>query len=302
MWTKKEMPIEELKAMLQELGGPDILKKDEGLRKRLAGTPGLPRDIERDIEESADILRISKPVLYLSDPNVRSADHLSLIASTKGNGDVLVMGHVIRYGTKCPSLKISIAHELSHAKTEESGFFCFPPLEGEAEEDFLRSWNEIDEFYAHSTMGRYWREGLTRYFKRDVPSTAEYIAGFVPRLGRMPPEKAFSILIYELHRTTLNEAVVRKLQLAEFEDDVEATECAWEAALESTPRLLKYREQFKRVLLGLPAQEELTKERYIDSGLELIFSEYIANQKTAIPHDEYRRQVSQAVKRIKAEI
>jgi len=234
-------------------------------------------------------LQLSKPASYIPNFSIRFARH-GAVGIERGEA-VALGGHIVEYNPNFPAFGVSIVHELSHAKTDELGYFCFPPLTGEADRKYERSWSWIDECYAHRTLARY-AEGL---FDFELAVKVGMLSQFDPDMT-----KAES-LMHNLCVLALYEALidVLKVDAATAEKLGEVVE-TWTTRFKAAPRLWAHKELLRAVLSGLPELEKLTKERYVDSGLEILYSRYIRPE-TTISRDDYRRQVSRVVKRIRAE-
>lgn len=109
-------------------------------------------------------------------------------------------------------------------------------------------------------------------------------------------------LIYELLRTALYEALVSKFQFTQLYSELEATKDSWDMIRETAPHFWEFQKQAVSVFSNLPGQEELTREEYIESGLELALSKHVSTPaRVAMRFDkQYQPRLQSIVKRISA--
>ena len=238
--------------------------------------------------------QLSRPVSYVLNPAVESAVHRSVFTNAvdvAGGGAVLVAQHIVEYNPDFPVFGVSIVHELAHAKTDELGYFCFPPLTGETSEEHYRSWGWIDEYYAHRVLARY-----------SEPLFLFELALKVGLLAQLDPAqpKDLHSLIKALSALALYEALAPRVDSVEVVGKIKEIAGVWSPVFKIAPHLWEHKELLRTVLSRLPELEKLTKEQYIDNGLEILYSKHITKPKTTISRGDYRRQVFRVVKRIKA--
>lgn len=248
-----------------------------------------PEENRMHIKTGEMIFRISKPIIYIRKYVVRSATH-----RTNGilHGEtVIVKEHVIEFNPAFPVFGVSVVHELAHAKTDELGYFCFPPLSGNAAQEFDRSWTWIDDYYALQTLAQHSEE----FFNFEIALKAGLASQVDPKTYT-----DIYTTIHDLLFFSLFEALIPRISFADIIEKIREIENVWSPVFKVAPHLQKHKELVKSVLLGLPPQERLTKEQYIDSGLEILFSKHITKSKTTISREEYRQQVFRLVRRIAA--
>jgi len=243
---------------------------------------------------------LSKPVSYVPNFAVKSAIHRSFFTTPAGiakEETVALVGHIIEYNPNFPAFGISAVHELSHAKTDELGYFCFPPPTDEADKEYERSWSWIDECYAHHTLARYAEE----LFNFELAVKVGMLSQFNPDTSASKKKGDLSPLMHNLSALALYEALVETLKVdVAIVEKLEEVAEIWLPTFKAAPHLWEHKELLRRVLSSLPVLGKLTKEYYIDSGLDLLYSN-ITKPGITISRDDYRRQQAfRVVKRIKA--
>jgi hypothetical protein len=61
-----------------------------------------------------------------------------------------------------------------------------------------------------------------------------------------------------------------------------------------------FKEQVRAALSDLPAQHLLTKERYIESGLDILSYQHVSGPSTTSIRDQYRRLLAEIIVEIRA--
>ena len=239
-----------------------------------------------------------KPVRLIPTSKVRSAAHRSILVRpiSVEEQEVKIKEHVVMYNPRYPVFGISIAHELAHAKTDEMGYFCLPLLTGSAAEEYERSWTWIDEHYAYSTLAEH--DELLLEFEVMIK---------VGLLWHVDP-----LSTYDLWTTRGVATLIHDLsQLALFElwsvsmhptisEKLEEVQSRWAPLFAAYPNLEAHKELIKYVLSNLPPRERLTRDQYLEAGLDILYSKYITRKNTTVSRDEYRRQAARIVKKVTA--
>jgi len=247
-------------------------------------------------------LQLTKPVLYIPDRNIRCAAHASMFDQPHVSEKLTVVKHLVLYNPDLVGVDRSVVHELSHAKTDEVGYYCFPTLEGGEAAAHDMSWSWIDDAYAHMTLFHHWKEALLMEFSAKITGMAEHVVMNLLNLSERSRDQKLCWLTYELLRTALYEALVPKFEFAQLYSELEAAKDSWNTIREAAPHFWKFQKQAVSVFSNLPSQEKLTKEQHIENGLELAFSEHLSTTaRIAMRHDkQYREQLQSNVKRISA--
>jgi hypothetical protein len=254
------------------------------------------------VQDTEAMLRLAKPVTYLPNPSVRSAAHGSMFGQPAISETVTVVKHLVMYNPDLLGVERSIVHELSHAKTDELGYYCFPTLEGGEAAAYEMSWGWIDEAYAHMTLFRHCRKALLTELSAKITGMAEHVTLNLLSSDPIRGEEGFRWLIHELLRTALYEALLPKFRFKQLYAELEAAKESWNMISGANARFLRFKDAVVNVLSNLPSQEELTKGKYIESGLQLALSEHISSPaRVAMRYDRrYRERLESIVKRVSA--
>jgi len=247
-------------------------------------------------------LRLAKLVSYVPNPTIRSAVHGSMFDQPCASGTLSVVKHLVMYNPYFAGVDRSLVHELAHAKTDENGYYCFPTLQGGEAAAYDISWAWVDDAYAHMTLFRYWKEALLIELSFKITGMAEHVVMNLLDSERIRSDAGFQWLIHELLRTALYEALVPRFEFTQLYNELEAVKSSWGVIREATNRLWKFEEEAVSVFSSLPSQQDLTRQQYIESGLELAFSEHISSPaRMAMRCDrQYRERLQSIVKRVSA--
>jgi hypothetical protein len=254
------------------------------------------------VRQAEVTLRLAKPVSYIPNPTVRSAVHGSMFDQPAISETVTVSRHLVMYNPHFLGVDRSLVHELSHAKTDENGYYCFPTLEGGEAAAYDIGWAWIDDAYAHMTLFRHCKEALLTELSAKITGMAEHVTLNLLSSDPIRGEEGFRWLIHELLRTALYEALLPKFRFTQLYGELGATKESWKMISGANARFLKFKEQAVHVLSSLPSQGELTEEEYIESGLQLAFSEHISSPaRIAMRYSrQYRERLQSIVKRVSA--
>jgi hypothetical protein len=256
----------------------------------------------KTVRNAEATLWLTKPVLYIPNPSIRSAVHCSMFDQPCVSETLAVVKHLVMYNPDFTGVDRSLVHELSHAKTDEVGYYCFPTLQGGEAAAYEMSWSWIDDAYAHMTLYSYWKQALLLELSAKITGMAEHITMGLLDPHLMQGDGGLRWLIRELLRTALYEALVPKFKFTQLHSELEAAKDSWSTIRKSVPGLWEFQKQAFSVFSNLPSQENLTKEKYIEAGLELAFSEHVsAPARVAMRYDkQYRERLQSIVKPLSA--
>jgi hypothetical protein len=215
---------------------------------------------------------------------------------------VTVVKHLVMYNPYFVGVDRSLVHELAHAKTDENGYYCFPTLEGGEAAAYDMSWAWIDDAYAHMTLFRHCKGALLMELSFKITGMAEHVVMNLLDSERIRSDAGFQWLIHELLRTALYEALVSKFEFTQLCDELEAVKSSWSVIREAANRLWKFEEEAVSVFSSLPSQQDLTRQQYIESGLELALSKHVSTPaRVAMRCDrQYMERLQSIVKRVSA--
>jgi len=256
------------------------------------------RDNWRHVICGRRALSLSKPIRFVPTSKVRSAAHRSIPVRpiSVEEQEVKIKEHIIMYNPRYPVFGVSIVHELAHAKNDEMGYFCLPSLTGSAAEEFERSWTWIDEHYAYSTLAEH-AETLLEF---EVAIKAGLLWQVDPlSTYNLWTMKGLSTMIHDLSLFALLElwSVGMHPTISEKLGEVQSR---WAPLFAAYPNLEAHKELIKYVLSNLPPRERLTRDQYLEAGLDILYSKYITRKNTTVSRDEYRRQAARIVKKVTA--
>lgn len=247
-------------------------------------------------------MRLAKPVSYVPNPSIRRAVHGSMFDQPHTSETLTVVKHLVMYNPDFAGVDRSLVHELAHAKTDENGYYCFPTLEGGEAAAYDMSWAWIDDAYAHMTLLRHCKGALLMELSAKITGMAEHITVNLLDSELMRSDEALRWLIHELLRTALYEALVPKFEFTQLYNELEAVKSSWSVIREAANRLWKFEEEAASVFSNLPSQQDLTKQQYIESGLELALSKHVSTPaRVAMRCDsKYMEHLQSIVRRISA--
>jgi len=264
------------------------------------------------VHKAESMLELEKPVRYVPVTTVPSAMHASLFELPFSSGDcgtLRIRSHLIFYNPSFADVHFSLIHELAHAKTDELGYYSFPPLPEEDEKWWKVGYSWIDEFYAALNLGRYARNLFMLEVSRKITGEAERVTGDILDLFetgwrlqrfsssglRLPAETTGSFL-YSLEFLALWEAVVARMGIVDFNAELDAANESWKPLWNGRLELKSFKNLVQRVLLRLPSQDALTKEEYVEGGVKILFSGQMTQPR--VTEEEFRSQVAPMVRRI----